>query len=57
MTDIKTTVTGFVTAVLTLLSYFGILIPPGLELPIIAVGTFLVAFFAKDSTPTPPPAV
>jgi hypothetical protein len=51
MTDYRTTVTGFVTALAALLSYFGVVIPAGWEVPIIAVGTFIVSLLAKDAAP------
>ena len=50
MTDLKTTVTGFLTALFALLANFGVVIPEACTLPIIAVGVFLVSLFAKDKT-------
>jgi len=48
MTDLKTTVTAFVTGVLGILAYFGIGIPETYVTPIILVGVALLGYFTSD---------
>jgi len=48
MGDLKTTITGVVTGILTLLSGFGVIIPEAYTPVIIAIGVALVSYFAKD---------
>ena len=47
MTNWKTTIIGLVTAALSLLSYFGIVLPTGSENLITFIGFVLAFFFAK----------
>ena len=47
-TDWKTTVTGLVTALCTILAGFGIIIPAEWLPVIIAIGTITLSYFAKD---------
>lgn len=47
-TDWKTTVTGIVTGVVTVLAAFGIVIPAEWIPVIIGIGVLILGFFAKD---------
>ena len=51
MTDLKTTFTGLITAVVALAASFNIVIEPKWSSVILAVGVAVIGFFAKDSTP------
>lgn len=47
-TDWKTTVTGIVVGVTTILAHFGVIIPESVTGIIIAIGIVLLGYFAKD---------
>lgn len=49
MKDWKTTLTGAVTLLSTVIAYFGFHVPAEVLAGIIAVGTFIGSFFAKDA--------
>ena len=49
MDDIKTSLTGLITGLAGILAHFGVIIPEGWTMPIVIVGSTLVAFFAKDA--------
>jgi hypothetical protein len=48
MTDLKTTITGVITGLLTVASHYGIVVPTEWQVPIIAVGVAVGMYFAKD---------
>jgi len=50
MKDPKTTITGLVTGVLGLLSYFGIIIPEWVAPIVISIGIVVLSYFAADGT-------
>jgi hypothetical protein len=49
MNDWKTTLTGLITALASLLSHFGILIPESFQTFIIMIGVFVLGLVAKDA--------
>lgn len=48
MKDLKTTVTGLITALATILAYFNIVIPADWIPIIIAVGTIILSYLTAD---------
>ena len=50
MTDLKTTFTGLITAVVALSASFNLIIDPKWTTTILAVGVAVIGFFSKDST-------
>ena len=50
--DWKTTLTGLVTAIATLLAHFNIMLSPDLQIFIVSAGVFLLGLFAKDASKT-----
>lgn len=47
--DPKTTMTGLVTGVMGLLSYFDVIVPEAWLMPIILVGSIALSLFAGDA--------
>lgn len=47
--DWKTTVTGIVVGICTILAHYGIIIPESVTTIIIAVGVVLLGYFSRDS--------
>lgn len=52
MDDLKTTITGVVTAVVALAAHFNVVIPDTWQTFVVAAGILIVGFFAKDASKT-----
>jgi hypothetical protein len=53
MNDLKTTLTGVITGIVTLLSFFNIIIPEAYVPVIVAVGVAVLGYFSAQEKKTP----